>query len=213
MIKLATERYTEQVQRWPQSGRHILAQHDANSVVVYQAYRPAIGQYAAVHQQFGGEFSYTRMSWIKPNFLWMMYRSGWGTKAGQEITLAVRIQRAFFDQLLELAVVSSYRASRQYESEAAWKTALKQSKVRLQWDPDHSPTGAKLERKAVQLGLRGSVLKQYGSDAIIEIEDISGFVAQQRAHASGDFSNLITPRERVYIPKSASASENVRLET
>ena len=213
MIKLTTERYAEQIKRWPQSGRYILAQYDDNSIVVYQAYRPAIGRYAATHQQFGGEFSYTRMSWVKPNFLWMMYRSGWGTKAGQEITLAVRIQRTFFDRILELAVVSNYRASHQYQSEAEWKTALKQSRGRLQWDPDHSPTGAKMERKALQLGLRGSVLKQYGSDAIIEIEDISDFVAQQKAHANGDFSNLITPRESVYVPKNVSASENICLET
>jgi len=27
------------------------------------------------------------MSWIKPNFLWMMYRCGWGTKEGQQVTL------------------------------------------------------------------------------------------------------------------------------
>ncbi|WP_141653813.1 DUF4291 family protein, partial [Erwinia billingiae] len=25
-------------------------------------------------------FSMTRMTWIKPSFLWMMYRSGWGMK-------------------------------------------------------------------------------------------------------------------------------------
>jgi hypothetical protein len=27
------------------------------------------------------------MSWIKPNFLWMMYCSGWGTKQRQRIIL------------------------------------------------------------------------------------------------------------------------------
>jgi len=24
-----------------------------------------------------------RMTWIKPNFLWMMYRSGWASKKNQ----------------------------------------------------------------------------------------------------------------------------------
>jgi uncharacterized lipoprotein YddW (UPF0748 family) len=48
------------------------------------------------------------MSWIKPNFLWMMFRCGWGTKPGQEVVLAVRMQRAGFDRILAAAVHSSY---------------------------------------------------------------------------------------------------------
>jgi hypothetical protein len=63
---LTLERYRDQQARWPAEGRHILAQHDETSVVVYQAYRPAIGHYAARHGRFGGEFSLDRMSWIKP---------------------------------------------------------------------------------------------------------------------------------------------------
>ena len=85
MTKLRTEPYVAQTERWPKSGRHILAQFDDASVVVYQAYRPSIGRHAAEHGYFGGDFSLSRMSWIKPNFLWMMYRSGWGTKEGQEV--------------------------------------------------------------------------------------------------------------------------------
>jgi SAM-dependent methyltransferase len=51
----------------PNSGRHILAQFDDESVVDYQAYRPAIGLFAAKNGHFGGEFGLDRMSWIKPN--------------------------------------------------------------------------------------------------------------------------------------------------
>src|SRR6185295_11209872 len=103
-MKLTTESYQAQIARWPRSGRHILAQFDGDSVVVYQAYRPNIGRFAAEHGYFGGEFSLGRMSWIKPNFLWMMYRSGWGSKPDQEVTLAVRLQRPAFDRILSLAV-------------------------------------------------------------------------------------------------------------
>src|SRR2546426_7893609 len=92
-MNLQTEQYLTQSKRWPASGRHILAQFDAETVLVYQAYRPAIGRFAAQQQRFGGEFGLNRMSWVKPNFLWMMYRSGWGTKEGQEVTLAVRLWR------------------------------------------------------------------------------------------------------------------------
>lgn len=97
---LTTEAYSEQVAIWPRAGRHILAQFDDDTLVVYQAYCPAIGEYTATHGTFGGGFSYYRMSWVKPNFLWMMYRSGWGTKENQEVTLALRLRRAFFDSLL-----------------------------------------------------------------------------------------------------------------
>jgi hypothetical protein len=49
------------------------------------------------------------MSWIKPGFLWMMYRSGWGTKSGQQVVLAVRLPREFFDHLLATSTLSRTR--------------------------------------------------------------------------------------------------------
>ena len=66
-MNLLTEPYVAQAARWPKQGRHILAQFDDESVIVYQAYRPAIGHFATQHGFFGGEFSLSRMSWIKPN--------------------------------------------------------------------------------------------------------------------------------------------------
>lgn len=197
-MALRLESYVEQTARWPSSGRHILAQFDDESIVVYQAYKPAIGRFAAAQQRFGGGFSYDRMSWIKPNFLWMMYRSGWGTKPGQEVTLAVRIRRDAFDSILREAVHSTY-VPEVYGSEAAWKQAVARSDVRLQWDPDHQPRGAKLDRRAIQLGLRGSLLESYGGAWIVEIEDVSSFVAEQRAHVETDRLDLLmTPAETVY---------------
>ena len=211
-MKLCTEPYLEQVKRWPASGRHILAQFDADSVVVHQAYRPAIGHFAAKNQQFGGEFSFNRMSWIKPNFLWMMYRSGWGTKEGQEVTLAVRLRRAGFDRILQLAVHSSY-VPVVHGSSDQWKARFAESAVRLQWDPDHDPGGEKQERRAIQLGLAGDVLRQYGKDWIISIEDISEFVAEQRAHAElNGFANLVTPREEVYPIGNVEIADNVGID-
>jgi hypothetical protein len=198
---MLTELYSQQQKQWPLSGRHVLAQYDDESITVYQAYQPSIGLFATEHQYFGGDFSYSRMSWIKTNFLWMMYRSGWGTKSNQEITLAIRIKRDFFDHLLEQAVISSYELS-EYSSHEQWELAIAKSDVRLQWDPDHSPTGEKLERKAIQLGLRRAVLKEYGQNAILSIEDISSFVREQRNHIQGKPELLRTPKESVYTPAS-----------
>jgi len=108
-MRLLTTSYTGQITRLPKIGRYILAQFDEEGVIVYQAYRPAIGHFAATHGYFGGDhFSLNRMSWIKPNFLWMMYRSGWGQKEGQEVVLAVKIKREAFDIILTNAVWSTY---------------------------------------------------------------------------------------------------------
>jgi hypothetical protein len=91
----STTSYTQQLCDWPKSGRQILAQYDDDTIVVYQAYRPEIGHFAVEHGHFAGEFKYSRMSWIKPNFMWMMYHSDWGRSKGQEVILAIRLKKTF----------------------------------------------------------------------------------------------------------------------
>ena len=113
-------------------------------------------------------------------------------------TLAIRLQRVAFDQLLAEAVHSTYKEAI-YGSKAAWKQRVAHSDVRLQWDPDHHPSGARLERRAIQLGLRGEALAHYAREWLLEIEDISDFVRQQyEAVRVGDYARLITPQEQVY---------------
>lgn len=198
------ESYLAQLERWPATGRHIMAHFDAESIVVYQAYKPSIAAFAVKHQRFGDDFSVDRMSWIKPNFLWMMYRSGWAQKADQERILAVRLSRRLFDDLLHSAVPSSYDQCR-FATHDAWKEAVRSSDVRLQWDPDHDPNGRPLERRAVQLGLRGAALGRYVEEAL-SITDITDFVAMQRANLGGDLGSLVMPHEQVYRPNEAAAT-------
>ncbi len=210
-MNLQTEPYLSQVSRWPSSGRHILAQFDDESVAVYQAYRPSIGRYAAEHGHFGTGFSLKRMSWIKPNFLWMMFRSGWATKEGQEVVLAVRILRTAFNTILVHAVHSTFQPTL-YPDQDAWKRALANSNVRLQFDPDHDPSGAPVERRAIQLGLRGDVLARYAKEWIVGIEDISAFVHEQHKHVvAKDLGELVTPREEVYIVEDEEVRKRLRL--
>ncbi len=196
-MNLVTEPYLTQAARWPNSGRHILAQFDVESVIVYQAYRPAIGNFAAQPGHFVGEFSLSRMSWIKPNFLWMKYRCGWASKDGQKVVLAVRLKRPAFDEILRRAVHSSF-VPEGYENESGWRAAVGTSDVRLQFDPDHNPFGAAVERRAIQLGLRGEILVKYAREWLLGIEDVSEFVREQREHAKSPFDRLITPKKEVY---------------
>lgn len=210
-MNLRTTRYLKQVAQLPKSGCHIVAQYDDNGVVVYQAYRPAIAHFAIQHGYFGGEFSLNRMSWIKPNFLWMMYRAGWATKPGQEVVLAVHIKRAAFETILAGAVHASF-VSAVYPSRTAWQQAVAQSLVRLQWDPDHDPAGNKQARRAIQLGLRGVVLAQYARDWIIRIEDMSEFVREQyQIVQSGDWQNLSVPSEAVYPVTDPAVAKRLQL--
>ncbi len=192
------EPYLAQCARWPARGRHVMAQFDEDTVVVYQAYRPSIGRFASENGFFGGEFSLSRMSWVKPNFLWMMYRSGWGSKDGQEVVLAVWLKRTAFDQILEAAVPSSHD-TRRWADRTEWQTAVAASDVRLQWDPDHGPSGAPLERRAVQIGLRGPWLAKYARPWIVAIEDVSEVCREQHTRwRKGGDGDLVMPREDVY---------------
>jgi Domain of unknown function (DUF4291) len=202
---MKTQPYLEQLAVWPESGRHILARFDEQSVYVYQAYRSEIADYAVKNQKFGGEFSFNRMSWIKPNFLWMMYRSGWASKEGQERILAIKLKRQFFDEVLRSVVASTHDPAR-FPSRESWQAAVANSDVRLQWDPDHDPTGRAVERRAVQIGLRGDTLRRYGQSELLAVEDITPFVIQQRVHVTGDMSGLVIPEERIYDPGVEAAT-------
>lgn len=198
-MKLTIELHSLQDAGWPVSGEHILAHFDDESIVVYQAYRPETALYALQHGHFGGPtYSFNRMSWIKPNFLWMMYRCGWATKPGQEMVVGLRIRRAFFDRILANAVASTWQPA-QYASREDWKAAVEASDVRLQWDPDHDPLGAPLERRAVQLGLRGQTLKAFATSELLEVIDMTPFVHAQRPLAMARDARL---REQVYSPQA-----------
>jgi hypothetical protein len=208
-----TEAYLEQSARWPSAGRHILAHFDDETIVVYQAYRPAIARYAIEHGAFGGpDFSFARMSWVKPNFLWMMYRSGWGAKRDQEVILGLRLRRGFFERLLALAVPSSPGVG-PHATHAAWQAAVAGSDVRLQWDPDHDPSGQRVERRAIQLGLRGELLREYAAAQILEVIDMTPLVTEQRPHSKREaWPRLRTPEEHVYRPREAETARNVGLD-
>ena len=210
-MKLKLKSYQEQLKEWPQEGHHIMAQYDEEKVIVYQSYRPEIGNFAAKHQYFGGAFKLTRMTWIKPNFLWMMYRNGWGKKSGQEIVLAIHLKREAFERYLSKAVYSNYQEDL-YESKEHWQEEVKSSSIRLQWDPDHDPYGGKLERRAIQLGIRNKEIVAYSKDDILEIENISEFVSEQYLFVkSHELHRLILPEEKPYLPKDIEVSRRLRL--
>jgi hypothetical protein len=211
-MSLHLEPYSCQSERLPQSGRHILAQFDEQAIVVYQAFTPVIGHWAVEHGHFGSDLSFTRMSWIKTSFLWMMYRSGWATKTGQEVVLAAWLQRTTFEAILAEAVPSAFDPAH-YPDQQAWSAAVARSTVRLQWDPDRTPGGQRLSRQAIQLGLRGQTLAPYATEWILAIEDITDFVHEQAAclKSAGRRQDLLVPRVEVYWPASDETAARIGL--
>ena len=198
MMKLITELYTEQIERLPKTGEHIIGQVQDDQIVVYQAFNTKIAEYAVENQRFGGShYNFERMSWIKPNFLWMMYRAGWALKEHQQQILAIWFPLKKFSEIYHSAVYSSFKPHI-YETEENWKQKLQESTVRLQWDPDHHPKGNKIERRAVQLGLRGETLKRFTTEWVTLIEDITDFVkTEHKKVTADDLDSLIVPKEDV----------------
>lgn len=197
-VNIQLELYAQTLKNLPKTGQHIIAHQTHDLLVVYQAYKPAIAAYAVKNQILGGsDFSYNRMSWIKPNFLWMMYRCGWAEKENQERVLAWWIAKSDFEEILSQAVMSSFDAT-YYENYEQWKNDLNTSDVRLQWDPDHDPFGNKLQRRAIQLGLKGNALEKFGKEQIKKIEDIADFVRQQKLKVdSRQLDELLVPVETI----------------
>jgi hypothetical protein len=212
-MKFLIEKELYNAGNYPQTGKHIMAHTSGDLIVVYQAFRKSVADNAVKHQKFGGpDYSFNRMSWIKPNFLWMMYRSGWSQKEGQERILALWITKDFFNDILEESVVSSFNASL-YKNAEEWKRDLDNKEVRLQWDPDHDPYGAPVERRAIQLGLKGTILKDFATNQLHYVEDVTPFVTEQFAHVQkNELHNLTVPIERVYVPQRLPICSKIEID-
>ena len=160
--------------------RQIRAAHDDATLVVYQAFRPAIADAALRAGRFVPPFSFDRMTWIKPSFTWMMHRSCWATALGQERVLAIRMRRAGFAEALAQACLSSFHAG-VHDSLDGWRQQLRRSDVRVQWDPERSWTLEPLPYRTIQVGLRRQAVTRYVEEWIDDIVDIT-----DRAHAARD---------------------------
>jgi hypothetical protein len=76
--------------------------------------------------------------------------------------------------------------------------------------PDHDPYGAKLTRRAIQLGLKGSVLEKFGNQQLLAIEDIRDFVKQQKKHLDDHRLDLLeVPVERVWVMEDAGLAKRI----
>jgi hypothetical protein len=157
--------------------RQIRALYADTTITVYQAYSNQIAEPALQAQKFVPPFQFNRMTWIKPSFLWMMYRSGWGTKDGQERVLAIDIIRSGFQWCLENACLSHFDPAI-HASESVWQQAKEQSPVRVQWDPERSIRLARLDYRSIQIGLSGPAVEKYVGDWIVHVRDVTSLARE-----------------------------------
>ncbi|WP_329293487.1 DUF4291 domain-containing protein [Streptomyces pseudovenezuelae] len=178
----------------------IRALHTDSTITVYQAYAPEIGLPAVQEGCFPAAWKRDRMTWIKPSFLWMMYRCGWGAKAGQETVLAVEITRDGFEWALRHACLSSYVRG-VHPDQAAWQRQLKRAPARVQWDPERDLHLRPMPYRSLQLGLSGEAARRYADEWITSIRDVTPLAHEIHALVSGgdlDSAARLLPQEDPY---------------
>jgi hypothetical protein len=190
--------------------REIRADYDANSIVVYQAFSAAIAAPALAAQRFVPPFSMERMTWIKPSFLWLMERSNWAQKSGQERILAVRITRAGWEEALALGVLTEAEP-KVYSSYAVWQEQFARAQVHIQWDPERSLRGHSQLYGSIQVGLSRQIIARYVQEWTLSIQDYTPRVRKiDTLLRSGKEreARALLPLERVY-PVSAALQKRI----
>ncbi|MEO3870141.1 DUF4291 domain-containing protein [Nonomuraea sp. B12E4] len=173
--------------------RQIRATYTERSITVYQAYHAAIAAPAVAARRFVPPFKRERMTWIKPSFLWMMYRCGYATKPGQERVLAIELSREGFAWALAHSCLSHD------DRRPGWAERLHRSPVRIQWDPERGVRHEALPHRSIQIGLSGEAVPRYVEDWTLGITDVTDRVRELHTavRRQADVSALL-PAERPY---------------
>ncbi|HEX9060530.1 MAG TPA: DUF4291 family protein [Clostridia bacterium] len=152
--------------------KRIFAYYDDQGVYVYQAFKPEIVKAAVEKGTFGKGFGTDRITWIKPSFGWILHRSDYASKHRMEAIAKIKLSHDAWLKILSNTVPSLFDNTR-YESEIKWKSDFDKSDIIHQWDPDRDIDGRKLDRRAIQIGLRGEAIKKYVDEWIIGVEDVT----------------------------------------
>ena len=186
--------------------KEIRALYDAKTITVYQAFGPAIAEAALSHGRFVAPFSFARMTWIKPSFLWMMERSGWATKPNQERVLAVRMTRAGWEEALANAVLTAPGRGQGAEE---WREELDSSPIRVQWDPERTLRGGKSEQRSIQVGIARQWSERYAQEWVVSLTDLTPAVfklAALRKQGRWSQAQRLLPVEKPYpVPEPIKA--------
>lgn len=177
----------------------IYADYDDEGVFIYQAFKPKIVAVAVELGKFGKGFGVDRISWIKPSLGWMLRRSKYASKHRMNAIARVKLDHQSWLEILDQSIPTHFDENR-FSTEYEWQSALKNSDVIHQWDPERSLKGERLDRQAIQVGLRGDVLKKYKEEYVIGVEDITD-LAKKIGYAVKHNQSMpnYTPHEKEYF--------------
>jgi hypothetical protein len=193
----------------------IRAVYDERMIRVYQAYSDQIASAALTNGTFTSPpFKMDRMTWIKPSFLWMMYRAGWGFKdERQRRILAIDMSREGFEWALANSCPSHPEPSVSRED---WTRLKAAAPVRVQWDPERDLHLRPLRHRAIQIGIGGEAVALFVNQWIRKITDVTELAHAVHSLVQNDKldqAEAQLPAERPYkavmIPGPAQAPDGV----
>ena len=180
--------------------QEIRAEFNKDTITVYQAYNKNIALPAIKKNKFEKPFSFNRMTWIKPSFLWLMERSNWGNKSNQDYILGIKIKRACWEKALSLGVLTDPDKD-VYSSGYEWENQFKDAKVHIQWDPERTLKGGKLQERTIQVGISRFLIEEYNNEWIAEIIDLTPMVKKiNTLRKAGKYKEAkrLLPNEKLY---------------
>ena len=193
--------------------QEIRATYDRNTITVYQAYGKLIALPAIKNNRFEKPFSFTRMTWIKPSYLWLMERSNWGTKSNQDYILGIKIKRSAWEEALSQGVLT-HPDKAIYKNGMDWDEKFKNAQVHIQWDPERTLKGGKLEVRSIQVGISRHLIETYNKDWIVEITDLTPLTKKINAlRKQGKYTEAkrLLPKESLYpLPDAISSKVGIR---
>ncbi|KAG6815048.1 hypothetical protein H0H93_011152 [Arthromyces matolae] len=132
----------------------------------------------------------------------MMYRSGYSYKdKGQAHILALKMKHEHFHHLLSLASVTTHGILSEEE---------KARSVRVQWDPERSPSLDVLPYRSIQIGISNQISEKWVNEWILSIEDVTSTARALKQSLGEGITELeeleekgLHPKERIYeIPEN-----------
>jgi len=180
--------------------QEIRANYDQRSITLYQAYNKQIALPAIQNNRFEKPFSFNRMTWIKPSYLWLMERSNWANKSNQEIIVGIKMKKVCFDKVLSLGVLTNPDKDI-YSSGLEWEEQFKTAKIHIQWDPERTLRGGKLQERSIQVGISRYLIEEYNDYWIEEIVDLTPLTRKiNQLRKSGKYKEAkrLLPLEKTY---------------
>jgi hypothetical protein len=132
-------------------------------------------------------------------YLHLRYRSGYSYKdPKQSHILAIKMKHSHFLHLLSSSSLSTHGPST--------KEVDKSKPVRIQWDPERSPSLQALPYRSIQIGISRELCEKWVNEWIVSIEDVTGRARELKEAVEEDpgvskevlVERGLVPREEVY---------------